>query len=529
MSRNRRAGGECTISLRPYQREALAAIDQGLATGVRRPLIELPTGTGKTVVFADLLRRRAGKGRGLVLVHRDELIEQAVDKLRTIAPEVTSGVVKAERDEIGAQIVVASVQTLSRALRLSKLGRDFNTVIVDEAHHAPAEGYVRILEYLRCFEGRGPLTLGLTATAERADSTPLSKVWQKIVYRRDLSSMIQSGYLCDLRGLRIQIKADLDSVQVRAGDFAINELDTVLRNANAPQHALAAYQRHAAGRKALIFTPSVATAHEMAKAFRAAGIAAETIDGGMPSNERRAILYRFRRGATRVVANCAVLTEGYDEPSVDCIINARPTRSRPLYVQMIGRGTRIHPDKPDCLIIDLVGNSTRHELVSLGGLLGLPPELLEGGKVSVREAICARGQSKAIDGRLVTTSVDLFQGRMFRWVRVDDGCFALPLPDGQIRLRASDPRWIVERLTRGGRSQEITTTLNLGYAQGAAEDYARQSRADVLSRADAPWRRDPASMAQLQVLRQWGIPSRSNLTKGEASDLITAAAARRRP
>jgi superfamily II DNA or RNA helicase len=526
----RRKSGS-TVVLRHYQSEALAAVERGLRRGIRRPLIELPTGTGKTIIFAEALRQRAHHGRGLVLAHRDELIEQAVAKIAAVAPDLAVGVVKAERNETDAPVIVASVQTLSRPQRLTRLGRDFATVVVDEAHHATADSYVGILEHMGSFDDDGPLTLGVTATPERADGTPLSEVWQKIVYRDDLLTMIKAGFLCDLRALRVQIKVNLDRVRTRTGDFAVDELDAALRNANAPRHAVLAYMQHASGRKAtLVFTTSVTLAHDMASAFRNAGVAAEALDGSTPTDERRAILARLHSGKTRVVANCAVLTEGFDEPSIDCVIVARPTQSRPLYVQMIGRGTRLFPGKPDCLVVDLVGASTRHELVSIPELFGLSPKLLDDGKVTVCEAIQRHAERQPIDGAVVTSHVDLFKRRSLRWVPFPNVTgqigYALTIPDGQVLLRPSETGWRAEHITRARARTVVVDHLDLGYAQGAAEDYVRRMGAAALNRSDARWRQQPATAAQYDALRKWRVPITRKLTKGAATDLLTAAAAR---
>jgi hypothetical protein len=153
----------------------------------------------------------------------------------------------------------------------------------------------------------------------------------------------------------VRVQADFDTVVSRHGDFVEGELEEVLLHANAPAHVLEAFQTHAADRKALCFTPTVATAYAMTETFQGAGIAAEALDGSTPLDERRAILSRLRTGITQVVCNCAVLAEGFDEPSLDCIIVARPTHSQPFYQQMIGRGTRTYPGKRDCLILDVVG------------------------------------------------------------------------------------------------------------------------------------------------------------------------------
>ena len=353
------------LKLRPYQAEAISAIEDAERRGVRRPLLGLPTGTGKTVIFAALIRRRGGSA--LVLAHRDELLVQATEKIRQVDPAAQLGLVKAEANEVAAPVVVASMQTLARESRLARLPRRFQTVVVDEAHHATADSYRRVLDWV---DG-SPLLLGVTATPERADNASLGEVWDEVVYSRSLLEMIRAGYLVDLRGLRVRLAVDFSRVRVSHGDFVDADAAAALTAADAPAHACAAYLEHAPGRKALLFTPTVDLAHLMAKAFRERGVAAEAVDGTLPLEQRRAILARLRTGETKVVANCAVLTEGFDEPSVDCVIVARPTRSRILYVQMIGRGTRTFPNKRDCLIVDLVGATERHDLLTLPQLFGL--------------------------------------------------------------------------------------------------------------------------------------------------------------
>ena len=358
-----------SLALRPYQHEAIDEILAAISNGINRPLVSLPTGTGKTVVFAHLLAQRGG--RGLVLAHRDELLRQAADKLMLVAPGLNVGIVKAGENQVAAQVVVASVQTLSRPNRLEQLPGDIETLVVDEAHHAVAPTYLRILEYLGAFNTNGPLCVGFTATPERGDGAGLGAVWQKIVYQKTILEMLLAGYLCDLRAVRVSVAVNLNQVRVRGGDYAEGELGRAMMHANAPAHVVAAYQEHAAGRKTLVFTPTVDLAHAMAESFESAGVRAEALDGQTPDEERRAILRRLHSGETQVVANCAVLTEGFDEPSIDCVIVARPTKSKPLYIQMVGRGTRIYPGKEDCLVLDVVGATSRHDLITASTIFDL--------------------------------------------------------------------------------------------------------------------------------------------------------------
>jgi len=514
------------IHLRPYQNAALEAIGAAEARGVRRPLVGLPTGTGKTVIFADLIRRRGG--RALVLAHRDELVRQAADKIAMVAPDAEIGVVKAERDEHDAPVVVASVQTVAQPHRLRRIATDWETVVVDEAHHATAETYCRVLEHVGALGDSGSLALGVTATPERADGTPLAAVWNEIVYRAEILEMIRAGYLADLRAVRVHLEADLDAVRTRHGDLVAGELDVALRDANAPRHTVEAYCEHAKGRKALVFTPSVRLAHEMAERFADAGIPAEALDGTTPMDERRAILERLRTGDTLVVPNCAVLTEGYDEPSIDCIIVARPTKSRPLYIQMVGRGTRTWPGKRDCLILDLVGSTSRHQIVMAHDLFGIEPgDVLP--EETLAEAVARRGQEAEAEGRLVAQAVDLFADARLHWTQAGARRYVLSLGDaGLLVLDSPDLcAWTVTQVHRDRRRETIADALDLGYAQGVAEDHARKLGAGALVSRTARWRREPATEKQRAALRRWRVPIAGDLTRGEASDLITAACARR--
>jgi ATP-dependent helicase IRC3 len=514
------------LTPRPYQHEAVAALLAAAARGVQRPLLVLPTGTGKTIIFALLVQRRGG--RALILAHRDELLQQAVDKLHLVDPTMPLGVVQAERDELTAPTVVASVQTLSRRPRLARLVPDFHTIVIDEAHHAPAPSYRRILEYCHAWRADGPLVVGVTATPARGDRQSLRQVFDGIVYQKTLVEMMQAGYLVDLRAMQVLLQADFDALRTQHGDFVEAELETLLLAANAPAQVLAAFQAHAAERKALLFTPTVALAYAMAATFCAAGIAAEALDGTTPLPTRRAILQRLHTGATRVVANCAVLTEGFDEPSVDCIIVARPTQSAPLYQQMLGRGTRTYPGKTDCLVLDVVGVSTQYTLHTAATLFGCDAARLA--QQSVLESLDAQARPTLVDedpiaGTLRSTPVDLFARRTLRWVQTRQGAWVLSLgaQHGTLRLRPDGPEtWQVVQVRRNADPVLLGDTLPLPYAQGLAEDYARHLGVARLVEAEAPWRQQPATEKQTALLRKLGLAARAGLTKGEAAELLAA-------
>src|SRR3989442_8086688 len=258
-----------------------------------------------------------------------------------------------------------------------------------------------------------------------------------------------------------------------------------------------------------------------------AGTPAEALDGTTPLATRRAILHRLHTGATRVVANCAVLTEGFDEPSVDCIIVARPTQSAPLYQQMLGRGTRTYPGKTDCLVLDVVGVSTHHTLHTAATLFDCDAERLA--QQSVLELLDRPGpqdqEDAPLTGTLRSTPVNLFARRALRWVQTRQGAWVLSLGSQHctLRLRADGPdTWQVLQVRREAAPLRLGDTLPLHYAQGLAEDYARHLGVARLVEAKAPWRQQPATEKQTGLLRKLGLAARAGLTKGAAADLLAA-------
>lgn len=403
-------------------------------------------------------------------------------------------------------------------------------VLVHNCHHAVADSYRRILAHCGAFSGTGPLTLGVTATPTRGDDVGLDAVFQEIVYQKTIREMILAGYLADLRALRIGIKADFHNLHTRMGDFLDSELEDMLLECDAPGQIAEAYQQHARGRKALLFTPTVRVARLMAAAFQHVDIAAESVDGTTPIDERRAILKRFKHGETQILANCGVLTEGFDEPSVDCVIIARPTKSATLYTQMVGRGTRIYPGKQDCLVMDLVGVTRRHDLQTIASLTGLPRDALKNG-TSVAEVIIQQEelqQREVRHGEIVAKAVELFRSRPLHWLAAGRS-FVLSLGDHGWLLLSADAEgeesWNAFVVRPDGDSRQLAEGLSLAYAQGVAEDFAREVGAGALVNPKAQWRQKPLrEYPKMQyVLRKFHIPPRPDMTAGEAADLIAVA------
>lgn len=535
------------LTPRTYQIEALEATNAAIARGVNRPLIALPTGTGKTVVFAHFIKER--DGRALILAHRDELLRQAGDKIKMVIDGAQIGYVKAEEDDHRNPITIASVQTLSRQKRLDRLDNDYDTIIVDEAHHAAAESYLRIIRHLRGFDEKdAPVVLGVTATPERGDKIGLNCVFQEIVYQRSILEMIDADFLCNLTAIEIKLRVDFNQIHTRAGDFIDSEVEAFMKHADAPSHIIEAFKTYARTRKALVFTPTVAMAHDIASKFVQAGFRAEALDGTTPMDLRKGILQRLKTGETMIVCNCGVLTEGFDEPSIDCIITARPTKSRVLYTQMIGRGTRKNPPlKKDCLIMDVVGVHHSHDLQTVTNLFGLPPNALKGKTLTDyldekeqqdAEMAALLAKQQEAQGKLIAEKVDLF-GRLpmteqkmeavkrsrVKWLPKQDGRFLLSTGQGIIVVSETRAGWQVQMQAKDYR-EVLIDHLTQDYAIGFAEDHAKELGASNLIDPDAKWRKGKASDKQLEKLRAWRIPfDPETITKGEASDLMTLAIA----
>ena len=536
------------LKLRAYQEEALARIERAATRGVRRQMGVAATGLGKTVMFCALAERMGV--RTLVVAHRDELIEQAAAKVREVWRGARVGIVKGERNEVDAQVVVASIQTLARPKRLADLlaptllndSPSFGLVVIDEAHHAAAQSYRDVIHGLRCDEPDGPLLLGVTATPDRGDGKGLDDLFEQVVFSYDLRWGIANEYLSDLKGLRVRLGADFAKLKVTAGDYNAGAAGRMLEDADAPDAIARAYVEHAKGRRTIVFTPTVATAEATTAAMIEYGVAAATVSGEMPIDERRAALAAYSRGDLDVLANCAVLTEGYDEPRTDCIIVARPTKSRALYTQMVGRGTRKHPDKADCLVIDVVGASDVHALVTAPSLFGIEDhERAYDMARTLSEALRDQIDEHERTGKLLASEMNLFEkvralGKM-AWVALHRpgalAVYSLSLGEvGDVRLleTGEDAAWQATLRPRsyGAPERVLIDYVTQETAQAVAEDYARKSGAARLASTDAPWRQAAPTPKQRALLGRLGVNFSPGISKGEASDLITAALASKR-
>lgn len=344
------------MELRPYQQEAKAAVFSEWQQGHEKTLLVLPTGCGKTIVFAKISEECVANGeRVLILAHRGELLEQAADKIKK-ACGLRCAVEKAEETSLDSwyRITVGSVQTLMREKRLERFAPDhFDTIIIDEAHHAISDSYQKILRYFS-----GAKVLGVTATPDRGDMKNLGQVFDSLAYEYTLPKAIKEGYLCPIKAITIPLKMDLSGVGTQAGDYKAADLGDAL---DPYLYQIADEMlKTCADRKTVVFLPLVKTSQKFRDILLEKGFRAAEVNGN--SEDRAEILADFEAGKYNVLCNSMLLTEGWDCPSVDCVIVLRPTKVRGLYCQMVGRGTRLSPGKKELLLLDFLWHTSRHEL-----------------------------------------------------------------------------------------------------------------------------------------------------------------------
>jgi ATP-dependent helicase IRC3 len=552
--------------LRNYQRDTLAAITGAYKTGVRKQLISLATGAGKTVIFSNIPSALKGTldGQMLVLAHREELITQAAEKLLHWNPAMSIGVEMADSyASTNADIIVSSVATLGR--KVSKRRDRFNwdnvdKCVCDEAHHSTATTYMTVFEeagFLRPESHK--LLLGVTATPNRGDGKPLAGVYDKIVYQYSMRQAIEDGWLVDVRGIRVQTQTNLDKIHVVAGDFAQDELADSVNTDERNQLVVRAWKDSAADRQTIVFTVDIKHAVDLAGMFRAHGVNAEAIWGNDP--ERAEKLQRHRRGDIQLLTNCGVLTEGYDDWNIACVLLARPTKSAALFQQMVGRGTRLQDGtgnlleavksgtelkKKDCLMIDVVDSCTRHSLVTLPSLLGMAARLDLNGKSaikSLKELEDGQRQYPQIDFskledinklKAFIESVNLWEIRFpevvednstLSWHSTMNGGFSLSLPNREFVTISQNilEKWDILGLINGQGYKGERTTIEEAFqtADRLVMDKA-SNHLRILKREGEKWHEDGATEAQLKLLRKFykGRAIPADLTKGAASKLI---------
>lgn len=521
------------LSLRPYQQECIDSLFTAWGSDMRRPAVVLPTGAGKTVIFSHLASEFIKKygTRVMILVHRDELADQAINKLRQISPELSVGKVKAGDNEIFADVIVASVQTLASERRRNQVlkppsiipVKPIGLIITDECHHGSAPTYRKIYD-----AWPDTLNAGFTATMARGDGKGgLGDVWQDVVYTRSVLNMIGNGYLVDVKAKTVDVSGlDLGSVKKSGGDYQAGALGTALLDSDALKFIADAYQEHASDRPGIVFTPTVETAQQTAETFNHRGIITETVSGETSREERTRIFKNFREGRTQVLANCMVLTEGFDAPWASCAVIARPTQSQPLYVQMVGRVLRTYPGKADALVLDVTGTGGK----KLKTLVDLSPERVTemGDDESLEEAAEREARGEPVPGRALPLGrdtrfrdMDMFSASKAHWLRTVGGVCFIPVSSGEVFLwPGKDDTWSVCLAPKSGKWKKVREELSLDMAMAWGEAEAENFSDFSVSRS-ASWRSGKPSEGQVQLAERLGVVQPSQLRKGMLSDLIS--------
>jgi superfamily II DNA or RNA helicase len=468
------------MRLREYQHDCAAAFADAWSAGMLRCAAVLATGLGKTVIMAELARRAVVAGqRVLVLVHRDELATQAAEKFRSAIPWAKVGTVKGAGNFWNADVVIASVPTIARAKRISQIPSDhYGLGLVDECHHSAAASWSRTMDYFG-----GIPWAGFTATLARGDSKSLGKVWERVVYTKDVAWGIEHGYLTPVTGLRVQVESlDLATVKRSRGDYISEDLGSALINADAGHAIARAYTEYADNRRAVLFLPNVATVQRFTEILCDEGVPAEYVLGDTDRFTRANIFDRFRSGETRVLSSCMVLTEGFDAPHAEVAIMARPTSSAALYTQCVGRVLRPSPDtgKSSALVLDLVGAS-KHSLATLVDLVGsaaYPGSSATPARSAKSAPATLEALNEELTGNLTATKFDLYEKSPSRWLRTSAGLPFIPTAVGMYYL------W----------SNPAGYGAGLKYAADRAPGHGAVLRAPVSELADAvAWLQDIAS------------------------------------
>ena len=490
--------------------------------------------THNTVIMSAMAKRAVDRGeRVVIIVHRHELVGQTVAKLEGIDPMMFVGVVKAQRNEVTADVVVASLQTLSRPGRAEKLGRR-DLVIYDEAHGSASDSAIDVMTRLGAIGGDAK-AVGFSATFYRADRRPLDVVWDDIVYERDILWAVREGFLSDATGISVPIDGlDLSKVKESGGDYQDRDLGQAMMDAHAAEQVAKAYRKHAAERKAICFAPTVAAAEAIAAELNSVGIPSETVTGKTSATDRRAMYTRLRAGATRVLCSVAVLTEGFDEPSVDCVIMARPTKSQGLYVQAVGRGLRLFPGKKDCLILDVSGSSEDNSLIALPDLAGVKRKAPDESLAQMAERPEAAEQApRGMRANLRQGGAfDPFARRSLVWLETRGGRrFVATERDTYVFLHGDDGAGyrvgeIKKRSPHGRRDGKwlvpdpIPEEFALPLAEQFAEEIgARSTKAKYRSMGH------PASVAQIGFASSLGVNVSHSMSTAEVSKAIDVALA----
>ncbi len=526
------------LILRDYQTEAIEKVMcswQGDPSGSE--LLVLATGAGKTIIFSEIARRLAEQGiLTLILAHRDDLLDQAIEKYHAIKPEAIVGKVKGTINEFGGEVTVASVASARSPKRIKQMQQfNYGLIVVDEAHHVAAASYQTVLQAFP-----NAFVLYVTATPDRLDNKPI--IEKPALYSKGIIDLVKMGHLCTPRAIAIRTDVNLDEIKTTAGDFNERELSDAVDTPARNKRIVDAYQEHAENMPAVAFCVTVQHAESLAYTFNDFGIPASVVTGKTSTDDRKQMYSDLRNGVIKILVSIQVLTEGFDEPCVQCIIMARPTKSRSLYVQCVGRGARLFPGKEYFLILDITDNCKRHELShNLNKALDLKlqdNETIEEAEEREKEEHEKEAQIRRLkEKRKEDLVVDLLQ--KFDWQkRESDGTFILQFGKGhRMALKPEHidkwnpfdiPEYSVWARLAGAADIQKWSSVNmplieaLQFAETRLLKIQDEPYAVKLWDANAAWRNQPVDPCSKQAeMAGWmRIEITERMTKGQLSALI---------
>jgi len=545
------------MGLRPYQQECLDSILREYMAGCRHQLCVLATGCGKTHIAAHLpeVFKAVLPGRLLFVAHREEILQQTIKKFHECAPDLKVGLEKAgQHADLDCNVIVACNASIGRegSTRMERFDWDSISIIVcDESHRILGQTFLNILEDSGVLkEGSKKLLVGLTATPKRANRNrsrqqgellddeeliSLKSVFKKITYSYPIRKAIKAGFLVPPAGFRVTTQTNLDGVKSVGGDFQADSLSTAVNTKERNALIVDAWLKSAKGLRTAAFTCTVQHAKDLADAFIHRGVIALPIWGEDPQRDEK--LKWLNEGKVTILCNCALLCEGWDSPSVACIIQARPTKSSTLFTQIVGRGLRLYPGKTQCVVLDVVDNHKRCNLVTFPSLLGLSPDFnLHGESITkaVEKLEELQEQNPSVDFSTLTDlsevkahieALDLFsepytpevkEHSKLRWMQHADGTYSISIPEEEA-IKEQYWRYRHEKLVLAQNQLEewelsitsvdpektLGTFNTLSEAFQTADDVllrCRASRIKLLQR-EAEWHSHPASEPSKKYLR----------------------------
>ena len=520
------------MELRPYQSECLEAIESKFKEGINRQLVVLPTGSGKTIIFSELLKRKNLKT--LVIAHRIELLEQAEAKINAAAPDMETGIFCGDRRCHQSQVTIASIQSAQNHLGLLK-SENYELIIIDEAHHAAAKGYKKLLLHLGFIhnpnEESPRLLVGFTATPSRGDGKGLDEVFQEVIYHLSIKRLINQGYLVKPEGLHVTVGIDLRKIAQRMGDFQKSQLQKIMLEPKALQVVIDTIKSQAADRRGIVFSVNIQHAKVLNKLIQDAGFSCDTVHSKVDIESRKQRLKDFSSGKLQFIVNPLILTEGFDCPRADCMINAAPTLNRSLYVQKAGRVLRLHDEKDNALLIDFGFSKRRHALRTAIDLYGdanvrkirdrkqlnIKEKTTNPEKVDFSNTEFKKSEKEAYDP---TESVETFE-----WEKLGNN-ETYSLQGVGVKLivkRGMFQRFSVMRIIESSGEKEGYGFHKKDAAFELAESLIEKETKNVkkFKLIEPAWRKEPATENQLGFLKKLDASlDISGMTKGQASDYI---------